>query len=215
MNPRSATSLSYTRLAVWRCLRGINRPASSQESTSGLCPSSTDFTRRLEGGRGEQSSMFAYLATVPRSTLSLLAISERERPLASSRLISCCLDMGIVTALSFPGAGGNRPHGCVYGLQPGNPIGRANPCLPRYRRIDSSHTTRDAHAKATTPAPSAAHIADNQLAGLETRRMAARFAGLNWPDAKSNTLHGLSNPRQYWADRGRSQYSFSGEDDLA
>lgn len=60
-----------------------------------------------------------------------------------------------------------------------------------------------------------AHIADNQFAGLETRRMAARFAGLNWPDAKSNTLHGLSNPRQYWADRGRSQYSFSGEDDLA
>lgn len=45
--------------------------------------------------------------------------------------------------------------------------------------------------------------------------MAARFAGLNWPDAKSNTLHGLSNPCQYWADRGRSQYSFSGEDDLA
>lgn len=60
-----------------------------------------------------------------------------------------------------------------------------------------------------------AHITDNQFAGLETRRMAARFAGLNWPDAKSNTLHGLSNPRQYWADRGRSQYSFSGEDDLA
>lgn len=60
-----------------------------------------------------------------------------------------------------------------------------------------------------------AHIADNQFAGLETRRMAARFAGLTWPDAKSNTLHGLSNPRQYWADRGRSQYSFSGEDDLA
>lgn len=60
-----------------------------------------------------------------------------------------------------------------------------------------------------------AHIADNQFAGLETRRMAARFAGLNWPDAKSNTLHGLSNPRQCWADRGRSQYSFSGEDDLA
>lgn len=60
-----------------------------------------------------------------------------------------------------------------------------------------------------------AHITDNQFAGLETRRMAARFAGLNWPDTKSNTLHGLSNPRQYWADRGRSQYSFSGEDDLA
>ena len=60
--------------------------------------------------------------------------SITHRP--SRDLISCCSDMGIVTALSFPGAGSNRPHGCVYGLRPGNPTGRANPRLQRYRRTD-------------------------------------------------------------------------------
>lgn len=99
-------------------------------------------------------------------------------------------------------------------------------CNPGIQQAERTHVSRDiGELTRRTPQGRArqgnytsticAHIADNQFAGLETRRMAARFAGLNWPDAKSNTLHGLSNPRQYWADRGRSQYSFSGEDDLA
>ena len=74
--------------------------------------------------------------------------SITHRP--SRDLISCCSDMGIVTALSFPGAGGNRPHGCVYGLRPGNPTGRANPRLQRYRRTDCP-AENQLHIKRKTP----------------------------------------------------------------
>lgn len=110
-NPCSATSRSCTRLAACRCLRGISRSSSNHPSITGLNSSSFDATTRLAGGRGEQSSMFAYLATAPRPTPSSLAIRAWGTPRAPRHLISCCLDTGTRHCPFLPRAGGNRPLG--------------------------------------------------------------------------------------------------------
>ena len=41
VNPHSATSRSYTRVAVWRCLTGMRRSAVSHPSTTAEYPAST------------------------------------------------------------------------------------------------------------------------------------------------------------------------------
>lgn len=41
VNPHSATSRSYTRAAVWRCLTGMRRSAAGHPSTMAAYPSST------------------------------------------------------------------------------------------------------------------------------------------------------------------------------
>ncbi|MDN6782823.1 hypothetical protein [Bifidobacterium mongoliense] len=80
-NPCPATKQSNTRLAVCRCLRGIPRSARSHESTTRAYGS----TRLLAcmghvSGRGEKSSISAYLATVLREMPRRLAIAERDNP---------------------------------------------------------------------------------------------------------------------------------------
>ena len=72
----SARSLSCTRLAVWRCLRGSMRSASTNAAYGSILE-----PRRLSvGGFGVMSSMSAYFATVARSTSGLLAISDLDTP---------------------------------------------------------------------------------------------------------------------------------------
>lgn len=44
-------------------------------------------------------------------------------------------------------------------------------------------------------------IASNETAGLETRRKAAKAAGLDWEDVRNSTATGIANPRRYWAER--------------
>ncbi|ADH01299.1 putative 30S ribosomal protein S8 [Bifidobacterium longum subsp. longum JDM301] len=41
VNPHSATSRSYTRVAVWRCLTGMRRSAAGHPSTTAEYPAST------------------------------------------------------------------------------------------------------------------------------------------------------------------------------
>ena len=76
----SARSLSCTRLAVWRCLRGSMRSASSHPLTNAAYGSILEPRRLSAGGFGVMSSMSAYFATVARSTFSLLAISDLDTP---------------------------------------------------------------------------------------------------------------------------------------
>ena len=76
----SARSLSCTRLAVWRCLRGGLRSASSHPSTNAAYGSILEPRRLSVGGFGVMSSMSAYFATVARSTSGLLAISDLDTP---------------------------------------------------------------------------------------------------------------------------------------
>ena len=84
VNPHSATSLSYTRVAVWRCLTGMRRSAAGQPSTMAAYPSSTsDLPGRASfDGLGEQSPWLAYLTTVVRDTPSFRDISLVAQALA-------------------------------------------------------------------------------------------------------------------------------------
>ncbi|KFI74174.1 putative 30S ribosomal protein S8 [Bifidobacterium minimum] len=95
-NPCSVTSRSNTRLAVCRCLPGMNRSAASHPSTTGLNASSFEALTVAETGLGEQSCFPAYFLTVSRDTLTSLAIRRHDMPRASSTLIRCCLDTGTV-----------------------------------------------------------------------------------------------------------------------
>ena len=61
-NPCSSTSLSYTRLAVCRCLRGMNRSASNHLPINGLYGSSFETAAGRAGGSGEQSLQLRVLA---------------------------------------------------------------------------------------------------------------------------------------------------------
>ena len=67
-------------LAVWRCLRGGLRSASSHPSTNAAYGSILEPRRLSVGGFGVMSSMSAYFATVARSTSGLLAISDLDTP---------------------------------------------------------------------------------------------------------------------------------------
>lgn len=78
--PVSARSLSCTRLAVRRCLRGSMRSASSHSSTNAAYGSILEPRRLSMGGFGVMSSISAYFATVARSTSGLLAISDLDTP---------------------------------------------------------------------------------------------------------------------------------------
>lgn len=49
-------------------------------------------------------------------------------------------------------------------------------------------------------------IACNEIAGMETRRKAARAAGLKWEDVRNGTSEGIANPRRYWAARGFEEW---------
>ena len=55
VNPHSATSLSYTRVAVWRCLTGMRRSSAGHPSTMAAYPSSTSDLpgRAVFDGLGE------------------------------------------------------------------------------------------------------------------------------------------------------------------
>lgn len=79
-NPCSSTSLSYTRLAVCRCLRGRSLSAASHESTTASCASTRLRLPPPAPGLGEQSSIVAYFLTVSRDTSSRLAISRHDTP---------------------------------------------------------------------------------------------------------------------------------------
>ncbi|WP_432706173.1 hypothetical protein [Bifidobacterium bifidum] len=94
--PSSSTSLAYTRLAVWRCLRGMSLSANSHESTVPEYASIRERRPFLTAGFGEQSSMVAYFLTVSLDTPSRLAISRHDTPWASRILIRCCIDTGFV-----------------------------------------------------------------------------------------------------------------------
>lgn len=89
MNPFSVTSLSYTRLAVWRCLRGMNRSACNHSSITGVNPSSF-LGRVVDGlGLGEQSSIKAYFLTVSLDTFKSRAMARHGVPCWSRSLIRC------------------------------------------------------------------------------------------------------------------------------
>ena len=81
-NPCSSTSLSYTRLAVCRCLRGMNRSASNHLPINGLYGSSFETAAGRAGGSGEQSSNCAYLRTVCLDTPTPFDIRRQDTPLA-------------------------------------------------------------------------------------------------------------------------------------
>ena len=95
-NPCSATSRSYTRRAVCRCLRGIRKSAPSHASTVCAYASIPDARAGREAGFGEQSSICAYFLTVSRDTPRRRAISRHGTPFASRSLISCRTGTGFV-----------------------------------------------------------------------------------------------------------------------
>lgn len=82
--PRSETSLSKTRLAVWRRLRGAARSASSTEPAHASWPASAGLSRGAgTGAEGDRSSMPAYFATVfllARGLRAISALGTRRRP---------------------------------------------------------------------------------------------------------------------------------------
>ena len=102
VNPHSATSRSYTRVAVWRCLTGMRRSAAGHPSTTAEYPASTsDLPACPEPrGLGEQSPWLAYLTTVVRDTPSFRDISLWLKPWRSSCLIRRRTHTGVV--ISFP-----------------------------------------------------------------------------------------------------------------
>ena len=112
--PSSETSLSYTRLAVCRCLRGLSRSPSSHDRTARAYGSIVGLVLGLAtGGSGEKSPFEAYLATVFLLIPSSRAISRCERPSARIVLISSCFDRGMVMFPSSPSGGT-----AVEGLSP-------------------------------------------------------------------------------------------------
>ncbi len=94
--PSSSTSLAYTRLAVWRCLRGMSLSAASHESTVPEYASIRERRPFPAAGLGERSSMVAYFLTVSLDTPSRPAISRHDTPWASRILIRCRIDTGFV-----------------------------------------------------------------------------------------------------------------------
>ena len=103
---RSSTSLSKILLAVWRCLRGAPRSASSTLSIRAAWASTTGWGCASEtGAEGDMSAMSARFATVLRLTPSSLDILALGTPRASILRISCCVSRGTVIFLSSSGRG--------------------------------------------------------------------------------------------------------------
>ena len=134
-NPCSSTSLSYTRLAVCRCLRGMNLSACSHLSISGLYGSSFETAAGRAGGSGEQSSNCAYLRTVCLDTPTSFDMRRQDTPLASRILIRCC--MGVGTVMSFPSR-----DTCEWSPRLGNP---ARPDGPTPLHADNTITWSTFH----------------------------------------------------------------------
>lgn len=93
------------RFAVWRCLRGA--PESASRTASIHAASSGPSARRAldlgSGAAGDMSAISAYLATVLRLSLSLLAISARGTPAASIARISLTSSRGTVISSILSG----------------------------------------------------------------------------------------------------------------
>lgn len=91
------------RIALWRCLRGINRSASSHLSITGLNGSSFDPEPARSGGLGEQSSSDAYFPAVCLDTPTSLAIRRQETPCAPGNPDMLLHGRRHRHVLSFPG----------------------------------------------------------------------------------------------------------------
>ena len=101
-NPCSSTSLSYTRLAVCRCLRGMNRSASNHLPINGLYGSSFETAAGRAGGSGEQSSNCAYLRTVCLDTPTSFDMRRQDTPLAPGNPDTLLYGRWHSHVLSFP-----------------------------------------------------------------------------------------------------------------
>lgn len=113
--PRSETSLSKTRLAVWRRLRGAARSASSTEPAHASWPASAGLSRGAgTGAEGDRSSMPAYFATVFLLARGLRAISALGTPSASVDRMSSMASGGRVISSILPGR-------ARQSLRPGKP----------------------------------------------------------------------------------------------
>lgn len=102
--PRPATSLSKTRLAACRCLRGAARSASSTEPTHASWPASAGLSRGAgTGAEGDRPSMPAYFATVFPLARGLRAISALGAPSAFVDRMSSMVSRGKVISSVLPG----------------------------------------------------------------------------------------------------------------
>lgn len=120
-NPCSSTSLSYTRLAVCRCLRGMNRSASNHLPINGLYGSSFETAAGRAGGSGEQSSNCAYLRTVCLDTPTSFDMRRQDTPLAPGNPDTLLYGRWHRHVLSFP-----RYLRMVASTRESNKTGRAN-----------------------------------------------------------------------------------------